>query len=257
MTLLKRLVLGVILIFILSAVAAGAWLALSTPPTPLKVVAPVPNAYETYASAATLVRGPLAGPNALPAPVAVATNQAALEKLHQGVKQEIILPAVDPMKGPATAPLRQLGTLLELEGKAFETQNAKTNAANSYLDAIRFGKSLERGVLVDVMIGLAVEKSAWARLENLARGLDAGERAAVLAAVEGINRDREPFDQILAREKAWARANATGFGQRLILATGYGLRPVYAKSRQNYEACVAQGAAVERLLRSPSAFVSP
>lgn len=257
MTLLKRLLGGLLLIFTLSAVAVGAWFALSKSPAPLKVAIPIPNAYDTYTSAVTLMRGPLAGPNALSAPLAAATNQAALEKLHQGLNQEILLPAVDPVKGPATATLRPLGTLLELEGKAFETQNAKTNAAKSYLDAVRLGRSLERGVLADVLIGLAVEKSAWACLENLTKGLDAGERAAVLAAVERVNRDREPFDQILAREMAWARANATGFGQRLILATGYGLRPVYAKARQNYDACLAQGAAIESLLRNPPASAAP
>src|SRR5262245_49030816 len=114
MTLLKRLLGGLVLIFTLSAVAVGGWFALSTSPAPLKAAAPTPNAYDTYASAVTLVRGPLAGPNALPAPIAVATNQAALEKLHQGVKQEILIPAVDPVKGSATASLRHLGTLLEL-----------------------------------------------------------------------------------------------------------------------------------------------
>ncbi len=244
-------------LFLVSALLVGGYLALATPRPPAVASPPVPNAFDTFREAAELISGPLQGSNALPAAVATATNQPALERFRTGLKQQILVPLPEPPARPPTAGFKSLSTLLELEAEAFKRRGAWTNAASTYLEAIRFARMLETGVLIDLMVGLAIEKWAWADLGRLAGRLDPGERARVLAEIESLQKQREPFEAVLAREKSWARANATGLGQRLILATGYGLRGVYAKTQQNYQASVEQAAAAAAAMREPGEATGP
>lgn len=244
-------------LFLVSALLVGGYLALATPRPPAVATPPSPNAFDTFREVAELISGPLQGSNALPAAVATATNQPALERLRAGLKQEILVPPPDPASGPATTGFKSLSKLLDLEAEAFKRRGAWTNAANSYLEAIRFARMIESGVLIDLMVGLSIEKSAWTNLERLAGRLDPDERTRVLSEIETLQKQREPFEAVLAREKSWARANATGLGQRLILATGYGLRGVYAKTQQNYQASVEQAAAAAAAMREPGEATGP
>ena len=253
MSKLKRLLFGYFGLLLLTACIVGGAIALwprekYVPPPP-----PVPNGWDTFTSAAHSVQGPLTGPGALPLPVAIATNQAVLTQLRVGLTQKIQIPDVDPIQGPASATLKVLGQLLDREAEFFTESSRWTNAVASCLDAVRLGQALEQGVLIDALIGLSIEKAAWTRLEKLVPHLDSPTRAWAARETETLNQARGPFASLLAREKAWARAHATGFGQRLILATGFGLRPVYQRNEATWTACATQATNLLHLLQRPPA----
>jgi hypothetical protein len=107
------------------------------------------------------------------------TNLGGLKRLAQGLVAE--------------------GRLLELEGRPGE-------AADSYLTVIRLGVATSKGgLLIDSLVGIAIEAIGTSYLEKLSRTLDAQQCRQAVAVLESCEAQREPVASVLEREKTWAR----------------------------------------------------
>ena len=92
------------------------------------------------------------------------------------------------------------------EGKLAELENRPGDAAKSYLDTIRFGHELSRGgVIIDSLVGIAVQAIGLGPLEKLPRKLDAKSCREIAATLEAIESKREPATVIFQQERVWVR----------------------------------------------------
>jgi hypothetical protein len=183
-------------------------------PAPVAGPLPVPNAYDEFLKASTLVAGETADwPNLSPEKlrVTVATNAEALRLARAGFSHESRVPlsySVTNMAGHMTdlANFKRLAHAFAAEGKLAELENRPGDAAKSYLDTIRFGHELSRGgVIIDSLVGIAVQAIGLTPLEKLPGKLDPKSCREIAASLEALESKREPAPVVFQQEKVWAR----------------------------------------------------
>nr|CAA9299501.1 hypothetical protein AVDCRST_MAG63-5072 [uncultured Armatimonadetes bacterium] len=188
-------------------------------PTPL----PRPNAYDFSVKAGEIeVRGdektgattsPERGEPVAPLDARLAllkANTPALRTLRQGFAHPYRQPPVrsfdDPF-GPDLAKMRALALLLTFEGGLRAEQGDAGGAANSYLDAVRFGVDLPNGgPLITGLVGVACEAIGRQRLWEIAPKLSAKEARAVTRRLEQIEPRRTDYADTLLTEKHGGQA---------------------------------------------------
>jgi len=118
------------------------------------------------------------------------------------------------------ATLKRLAQALTAEGRLAEVENRPADAVEAYLSTIRLGPALCRGgVIIDALVGIAVESIGTVRMEKLTPTLDAKQCREAAAVLESCESQREPTDAVLAKERAWARRTFGLKGQfaRLVM----------------------------------------
>jgi hypothetical protein len=132
---------------------------------------------------------------------------------------------------------RSLAQAFVAEGKLAEKENRFGDAAKSYLDVIHFGNEAGRGgVIMDEMIGIAVESLGVQQLQKTAGDLNANSCRDTIQTLEALAAHRQSWADVLQQEDNWARRTYSGLqGQMLILY--YHLIYFHARE-QNYQRCV-------------------
>jgi len=170
------------------------------------------NGYETFFLAGThlVSDGQTVQPDDYAA--SVMRNRKALALVREGLKLRAELPAdsyeqrdlalgkVGGFKGLANA--------MKVEAQYAELQGKQGEAANSYLDIIRFGQKVEAGLLIHFLVGLSVESIGLRGLEGLEPNLQGAERARVAAELLALRESRLPFREVLERERYYMRRNS-------------------------------------------------
>jgi hypothetical protein len=100
--------------------------------------------------------------------------------------------------------LRALARAFEAEGKLAEKEGRTDDAVTSYCDTIRLGQAASRGgLLVDALYGLAIEGTGVWPLRDLRTKLMPDQCRELIAFLQSVDADREPFDEIMRRNRAW------------------------------------------------------
>ena len=95
-------------------------------------------------------------------------------------------------------------------------ENRPGDAAKSYLDTIRLGnKSARGGVLIDHLVGIAIEAMGTAGLQKLVDQLDAKTCRETAATLETLDAQEPTWKEVMQQEDAWSRRTYPG------VATGY------------------------------------
>jgi hypothetical protein len=103
---------------------------------------------------------------------------------------------------------KRLAQAFAAEGRLAELEQRAPDAAESYLDTIRLGHECSRGgVIIDSLVGIAIEAIGMTPLEKLSSNLDANRCREIAATLENTESKREPVNEVLRQEKAWARAS--------------------------------------------------
>jgi len=103
----------------------------------------------------------------------VARNSEALQTARTNLQEDCAVPLqFFPNWGgrhlPELANFKRLAQAFVAEGRLAEMENRPGDAAKSYLDAIRLGhKSAHGGVLIDQLVGIAIEAMGTAGLQKL------------------------------------------------------------------------------------------
>jgi hypothetical protein len=145
----------------------------------------------------------------------VQQNRAALQAVRRGLAKQCQMPITyNPNFYRSWVPhlngLRTLVGLLAAEGKLADHEGRTTDAVQNYLDAIRFGQELSRGGLVlEKFVGIACERAGLLGLVRQAPKLAAEESRKLSKALEEIDRKRELWEAILAREKTFRRRTSS------------------------------------------------
>ncbi len=193
-------------------VVAG-WLIWFRSPTPAPISMPSPNGYDDFIEAGKLLTGEL--PNKLTATreeleAYVGKNQAALKLARVGLGHESrvrtqFTPTYMGQHTPELVSLRKLGETFLAEGRLAEW-NQRTNAAvESYLEAITLGDDIiHGGVIIDHLVGTAIELRALVTLQALIPVLDVPPCRGAIKALESLEAKRASTNDTLRVEKEWS-----------------------------------------------------
>ena len=120
---------------------------------------------------------------------------------------------------PELSAMKAVWFVLMAEGRLAELQNRQRDAAQSYVDAIRFShESVRGGFLIDRLVGIAIESMALPPLENLSQNLSATESRDAVKALKSINAKREPLEDTFEAEAVLSRRNSWTGRIALIMA---------------------------------------
>ena len=140
----------------------------------------------------------------------VQTNTMALKLARTGLSLQIRAPVdYSPtnethIKGLAV--MKRLARAFTAEGRMAELENRPGDAAHSYLDSIRLGYAVGRGgLIIDSLVGIALQAIGLAPLEKLVSTLDARQCRELAAALESADSQQDSIEDLLEQENAWVR----------------------------------------------------
>lgn len=218
---------------------------LDTEPLPLVQPLPNPNGYNDFVKAgritADLAEYEYDKLNQEQLREAVKKNAAALSLVRDGLSNECRVPiqfsqvyAENHLNDLAS--FKKLAQAFAAEGKLAEIENHPDAAAKSYLDAIHFGnESMDGGVLIDALVGIAIEAIATSHLTNLVDKLDAKSCRETAATLETFDGQRQTWNEIMRQEHNWSRRTFTGFGYDIArLETHRSMEAAFKQSEKKF-----------------------
>jgi len=189
---------------------------------PLPIL-PNPNGYGDLLNAATLVSTNTAGHAKMSVeqlrPL-VAENAGALSLARGGLDKGCAVPVQYSQDGQRNmngnyVKLRSLGAAFAAEARLAELENRTGAAADSYVNVMRLGAATEHdGILIDAMVGCAIESLGSTGLQKIANQADARTCRETAAALEALDAVRPSWSAVLQQEDNWIRRT---FGARPVL----------------------------------------
>jgi hypothetical protein len=224
-------------------VALGA-LVFIKPPATTDEPLPNPNGYDDFLKGAALASQQSGDWNTLSIEELrqlEATNQAALEAIRVGLTKDCRVVPYSMVGGTTThmndlANLKAAAQALCAANRLALLESRTNDAALLAVDCIRFGQESTRGgVLIDGLVGIAIQALGRARLEEALPGTDAATARNIGAALEGIITRQESSATIWEREAQWARAGRFGTGNFFAqFLQSFLQRDMKAKSEQKF-----------------------
>jgi hypothetical protein len=219
------------------------------PPPPI-VPMPIPNGYDDLVKAAGMTSTNswnYEAMNEAQLREIVSANAQALSLARAGLSNECRVPIRFSLPYPdrhlsELAGLRRLAQAFMAEGRFAEKQGRIGDAARSYLDLIRLGGNSARGgVLIDAMVGVAIENLGLAGLQNMTGRLDAKTCRDSAATLEMLDAQRQTWADILRQEHAWSRQTFPGIKYRLSeLVMFSSLKKARQKAGEKFQEQVTQ-----------------
>jgi hypothetical protein len=236
-----KLLIGFFIVAVLLVVAALIF-ALSQPP-PAPPPLPKPNGYDDLVRASQMLADKTSDYAAMDEAELrslVVTNAEALKLAMTGLSH----PCQVPLDYSAASPtylftnlggLKRLAQGLAAEGRLMELEGRPNDAAGSYLTVIRLGVVTSKGgLLIDSLVGIAIEAIGTSYLEKLPRTLDARQCRQAAAVLESCEAGREPASAILAREREWSRRAFRGLRWQIVRLV------MFKSTRQSEQRAVAK-----------------
>ena len=238
---MKKLFLAVAIVIVAMLVA----LVFLTPRVVPEAPLPSPNGYDDFVKAATIVSRNSFDWNSLSGEALhqlVATNEPALSLIRTGLtKESRMAPYI--LAGTNNSHMSEMA-LQKLIAHAFcaasrlaLTEGHTNDAAILALDCIRYShESTRGGVIIDGLVGVAIQANGLARLEEALPGLDAETSRKVTTGLENLAGKRESPENIFTREAEWARRGRFGHAGILTqLIQSFRYRKLLAKAKQKFE----------------------
>ena len=201
-----------------------------------KTPLPDPNGLDYYLNAANLLntRQPsveLTNVDVIRAHLA--SNQETLRQLHLGLGFHCVVPPEHCVNfPPSDLPLlKRLSLLLRAEGDLALAEKRTHDAVKAYLDGIRFGQEVSRGVLIYDLVGISFEFNAMTALLQSRNQLNEADRTFLLDQLSILRTNREPFSAVSEREMTLMRLNRRGIMDALAAPIlWYKTRPAFKKT---------------------------
>jgi hypothetical protein len=141
--------------------------------------------------------------------VLVASDSAALQLARAGLKKECEVPLdYSPAQTGMLnelASIKRLGQAFAAEARLEEMQGRISDAAKSDLDLIHLGNESARGgVLIQQLVGLALERMGASGLQKLLPQMDAQTSRDSAAALETLDGQRQTWAEVMQQESDWS-----------------------------------------------------
>jgi hypothetical protein len=170
-----------------------------------------------------------------------AKNSGALQAARIGLQEDCAVPLQYSLNwvGRHLAELadhKRLAQAFVAEGMLAGMENRPGDAAKSYLDTIRLGhKSARGGVLIDQLVGTAIEAMGVSHLQKLVDQLDVKNCRETAATLETLDAQRQTWNEVVQQEHAWSRRTYPGVKYRLgELAMSSSLKKALQKAGQKF-----------------------
>jgi hypothetical protein len=144
----------------------------------------------------------------------VSENSNALALARAGLQKQCQV-SMDDLIGTTNmdwlGSIKDLGVAFAAEGRLEEMEGHTNEAIKSYLDIVHLANESSRGgVLIDELVGLAIEGVGARKLEKLVPQLDAQTCRETAAALETLDSQRQTLDEVMQQEHDWARRTHPG-----------------------------------------------
>lgn len=212
---MKRIgMLGTVLLIAVMMVLVG-YLIL-TPPKP--EAPPSPNGYDDFVAGGEMVTGEI--PDYSTATVEerrafVSTNQSAMQRGRLGLTEQCRVPSRYSASWLQAhflemMAVKKLAGAFCVEGDMAKLDRHPSDAAACYLDAMKMGAMcVHGGVMIDGLIGTAIQASGERRLDSLLENLDSRQSRKLILDLEKTEIEQESFSNIIKNEKLWVRGQLT------------------------------------------------
>jgi hypothetical protein len=212
----KKSFLALIGVLALAMVAAVVWALM---PGRFDDRMPDPNGYDDLVAAARMISGEMpttktgdystVDTEALRA--FVDPNIKAIERARLGLSREcrVRLPVeyMAPSWMEDGGKLRNLARLLSCETVLDERAGNLSKAAADALDIIRLGHDAGKGgVMLDYLVGLAIESVGMSALSRLVPMLSAADVRRLIAELATIDGTHDPYERVVAQDQDYARS---------------------------------------------------
>jgi len=172
---------------------------------------PNPNGYDDFIKASKAVLGnvwdfPTLDHDSLAA--LVSTNAEPLRLLRLGLTRQCVMPTDSTLTNNYNwlRGMTRLAELLATEGRWREMENRPAEAAQSYVDALRYGNEMSRGgFLINRLVGLDCEVIGYAPLAKLVPKLNPVEARAVLTDLDKLDAGRIAWPEVKQGERRFMR----------------------------------------------------
>jgi hypothetical protein len=178
----------------------------------------------------------------------IATNSFALAKVREALEQKFEAPEGAYGSSAAMAGVlnevggfKSLAVMLKNEGRLYEHENKRVEAAHSYADVIRLGTKIESGTIIFALVGIGIERIGLEALQELEPSLEGTVRREIAAKLHKINSERVQFAAIEERERYIRRRHSPTplhyvFFARQVRAATAGAQNKYETARQAVDA---------------------
>jgi hypothetical protein len=192
-------------------------------PLPPLVPLPNPNAYDDLAKAGRLVSSQTrdyAKLNVNQLRPIVESNAPALSLARDFLDSQCRVPvqySQEDQQNNAVnyTKLRSLSLAFAAEGRLAEIEKRTGKAAQCDMDLIRLGADTARGgILVDALVGNAIESLGTADLARLVNQLDARTCRESAATIEMLDAQKASWTEVLKQEDGWIRRT---FGVKAVV----------------------------------------
>ena len=200
--------------FVVAALLVVATLVLTrNQPPPPSSSFPNPNGYDDFVKAGQMLAdktSDFSTMNEADLRSLVAKNSDAVKLTKTGLTRECQVPLdfVNPNPSYFTnlGPMKRLAQAVAAQGRLADLDNHPAEAADAYLTVIRLGYAISRGgLLIDSLVGVAIEAIGTVNMEKLALRLDAQQCRDAVSALESCLALSEPSDLTVVRERTWNR----------------------------------------------------
>lgn len=145
----------------------------------------------------------------------VSADSNALQIARAGLQKQCRVPLdYDPTSTASEIRLpaiKLLGASFAAEGNLSEMQGHPDEAAISYIDIIHLANESSRGgVLIDELVGIAIEHKGTDKLQPLVPQLDANTCRETAVALETLDAQRQSWDDVMWQEHYWSRRTFPG-----------------------------------------------
>jgi hypothetical protein len=174
---------------------------------------PVPNGYGDLVQAGSTVQrktSDFAKMSETELRELVRGNSNALQIARAGLGKKIQVPVEFSVNYagnhlPELAGLKLTAQAFVAESKLAEMGQRPNEGAQSSVDAIRLGVESQRGgILLDGLVGIAIEKMATTQLEHFVDSLDAKSCREIARALKNLDAQKQTWEQILKQEHHWS-----------------------------------------------------
>jgi hypothetical protein len=164
---------------------------------------PNPNGYELLLEAASRVRGPKPS-QVTNVPVYLQLNSEALQLMREALKRRAELPA--KFYTGANSPMADLQAIrglvetAKLQAIQYQQDAQWDSAGDVYLDIVRLSHRVQRGTMVCVLIGIAIEKQGLDGLNELSSHLTAQKKQALARELAQLGKSAVTLNDVRERE---------------------------------------------------------
>lgn len=237
----------------------GCFIFMNEPPPPLPPL-PHPNGYADLVKAGGMI-SPAAGNydelDAAQLRKVVSADAAALSLARAGMSNQCAVPVqyspsyVSNHLDNLTA-MKPLAQAFAAEGRLAELEHHPADAAKSYLDLIHLANQSARGgLLIDELVGMAIQAIGTSHLQKLIPQLDAQTCRKTAATLATLASQAQSWNEVMQQESNWSQGTFRGW--RYDLARWETRKTMNKMDRQMEQKFTTQQAGTRQLILSLAA----